>query len=123
MKKIWVIALIALVLVGVCACSVIEKNVKSVVKITVYDEKGQTYGYITIMLIDSAGKVVKDDQANERGVSLMEGVPSGIYTFVVKNAAGIELTVISPENMSVRPGKTSSIDLKVQSAAAAQIIE
>lgn len=118
MKKFWVIALLALVLVGVCACSTIEKNIKSVVKITVYDEKGQAYGYLTIMLVDSTGKVVKDDQANERGVSLIEGVPAGVYTFAVKNAAGVELKVISPENVNVRPGKTSSVDLKVQSAAA-----
>lgn len=118
MKKLWIIALLALVLVGACACATLEKNIKSVVKITVYDEKGQTYGYLSVMLIDSTGKVIKDDQANERGVSLMEGVPAGTYTFAVKNAAGIELTVISPENVNVRPGKTASIDLKVQSAAA-----
>ncbi len=118
MKKLWILALIALVLVGISACTFIEKNVKSVVKITIYDEKGQTYGYVTLMLIDSTGKVVVDDQANERGVSLMEGVPAGTYTFMVKNAAQIELQVLSPQNIVVRPGKTSTIDLKVQSAAA-----
>jgi hypothetical protein len=118
MKKLWVIALIALVLVGASACTFIQKNVKSVVKITVYDEKGQTYGYVTVMLVDSTGKVAKDDQANERGVCLIEDVPSGIYTFSVKNAAGIELKTISPENVNVRPGKTSSVDLKVQSVTA-----
>ncbi len=123
MKKFWVLALLALVLVGVCACSAIEKNIKSVVKITVYDEKGQAYGYLTIMLIDSTGKVVKDDQANERGVSLMEGVAAGTYTFSVKNAAGIELQVISPENVNVRPGKTSSVELKVQTVTATQNYE
>lgn len=118
MKKLWILALVALLIAGLSACAFIEKNVKSVVKISIIDEKDQPYGYVTLMLVEPSGKVAVDDQANERGICLIEGVPAGTYTFVVKNAAGIELQVLSPENVVVRPGKTVNVDLKVQSVAA-----
>jgi hypothetical protein len=120
MKRILVIALIALALVGVVSCSFIEKNVKSVVKINCTDEKGSAYGYLTVFIMDGT-KVVVSDQLNERGMVVLQGVPAGTYTLSAKNAAQIELKVISPASISVRPGKTVEVDLKVQSAAPVDI--
>ncbi len=122
MKRILVIALIALALVGVASCSFIEKNVKSVVKITCTDEKGATYGYLSVFIMDGA-KVVVSDQLNERGMVVLQGVPSGKYTLSAKNAAQVELKVISPDSIDVRPGKTLDVQMKVQSAAPADIPE
>jgi hypothetical protein len=122
MKRILVIALFTLVLTGIVSCDFIQKNVKSVVKINCTDEKGATYGYLTVFIMDGA-KVVISDQLNERGMVVLQGVPAGKYTLSAKNAAQIELKVISPATIDVRPGKTLEVDMKVQSAAPMEIPE
>jgi hypothetical protein len=121
MKKALIIALALLALFGYASCDVM-KNIKSVVKVTCVDEKGAAYGYLTVFLLDGP-KVVVSDQLNERGVTVIQGVPPGTYTISAKNAAGIELKVLEPASITVSPGKTVDVNLKVQSVAPANTFE
>ncbi|OGK08957.1 MAG: hypothetical protein A2Y63_00960 [Candidatus Riflebacteria bacterium RBG_13_59_9] len=119
MRLLWILALAVLLLSAGTGCDVITKNVKSIVKVSVYDDGGAPYGYLTVMLLDEKGMVKTSDQANERGVIVFEGVEAGTYTFAARSLAG-DLEIISPENVVVRPGKTVSVELKVKRALPAE---
>ena len=121
MKKVLILALVLLVLFGVASCQALQ-SIKAVVKVTCTDEKGAAYGYLTVFLLDGP-KVVVSDQLNERGIVVIQGVPPGTYTISAKNAAGIELKVLEPATVVVKPGKTVDVNLKVQSVAPANTFE
>jgi len=105
-------AFLALALTG--SCEVIKKNVKSIVKITVYDDSNVPYGYVTVALVNASGKVAAAEATNERGVVIFEGLDSGTYTVAVKNAGQFECKVLEPDSISVSVGKTKTVDVIVE---------
>jgi hypothetical protein len=117
MRIFVILAVAALLVLAVTGCSQLRANIKSVVKVTVYDETGATYGYVSVKLLDENGVVKHSQNVNERGVTLFEGVKSGIYTFEVVNVNGDQLPVMSPEDVTVRMGKTTNVDIEVSRSA------
>jgi len=117
MRNLLILALAALLLLAVTDCAKIKAGIKSVIKVTVYDETGATYGYVAVKLLDENGVVKYSQNANERGVTLFEGINAGEYSFEVINANGVSMTVVSPESITVRLGKTTNVDLKVSRVA------
>ena len=117
MRSLIIITLAAVLLLAATGCAQIRANIKSVVKVTVYDETGVTYGYVSVKLLDENGAVKYSQNVNERGVTLFEGIPAGTYSFEVVNVNGVSMAVISPESITVRVGKTANVDLKVTRAA------
>lgn len=120
MRSLLIMTLAAVLLLAATGCAQIRANIKSVIKVTVYDETGATYGYISVKLIDDKGVVKYSQNVNERGVTLFEGVVAGTYTFEAVNVNGVSLAVVSPENVTVNVGKTARVDLKVSRAAVAE---
>ena len=120
MRSLIIITLAVVLLLAATGCAQIRANIKSVIKVTVYDETGATYGYVSVKLIDDRGVVKYSQNVNERGVVLFEGVQAGTYSFDVINVNGVSMTVISPENVTVNIGKTARVDLKVSRAAAVE---
>jgi|GEM_PF-2153046 len=120
MRSLLIITLAAVLLLAATGCAQIKANIKSVVKVTVYDETGAAYGYVSVKLLDENGAVKYSQNVNERGVTLFEGIPAGTYSFEVVNVNGTSLTVISPESVTVNVGKTARVDLKVSRAAVAE---
>jgi len=114
MKRITVLALALLVLCAGTGCELLKERVKSVVKVTAYDQTGSTYGYLTVMLIDANGRVIASDQVNERGVVIFEGVAAGTYTIGARNVAQVDLVVVEPASVTVTLGKTVDVRLVVQ---------
>ncbi len=92
-----------------------SEKIPSMIKVQVVDDADIPYGYVTVSLIDSNGRVAVAGPANERGSLLLkDGIKAGTYTFVVKNATGTELEVIEPTSIKVRPGKTVEVVIKVK---------
>jgi len=117
MRSIIILTLAALLLLAATGCAQIRANIKSFVKVTVYDETGATYGYLSVKLLDENGVEKYSQNVNERGVTIFEGVTAGMYSFEVVNVNGAKLQVISPEGVNVRVGKTERVDIKVSRAA------
>jgi len=102
----------------VSGCQLIQQakeRVPSILKVQVVDENNEPYGYVTVSLIDSNNRAVLNTPMNERGFGLFrEGLTSGRYTFVVKNAAGVELQVLEPDSVFVPVGRTVEVTIKVK---------
>ncbi len=113
MRSLIIITLTALLLLAATGCAQIRANIKSIVKVTVYDETGATYGYVSVKLLDENGAMKYQQNVNERGVTIFEGVTAGTYSFDVVNVNGVSIPVVSPESVTVRLGKTERVDLKV----------
>jgi hypothetical protein len=115
MRTALIIALAAvLALCFASSCDFVKKNIKSIVKITVYDESNTPYGYVTVALVDSTGKVAAAEATNERGVVIFEGIDAGTYTASVRNAGQFECKVLKPDSISVTVGKTKTVDVIVE---------
>jgi len=105
----------ALILGATASCGMMQ-NIPSVMKITVLDEHGHPYGFVSISVINEQGLVVSSGQATDRGTLILgknEGMKSGTYTFVVKNVSGLELPVLSPDKVVVPPGRTVDVVIKL----------
>lgn len=120
MRSLIIMTLAALLLLAATGCAQIRANIKSIVKVTVYDETGATYGYVAVKLLDENGRMKYQQNVNERGVAIFEGVTAGTYSFDVVNVNGVSLPVVSPESVTVRLGKTERVDVKVLRAAPAE---
>ncbi len=118
-----ILSVAALLLLTVVGCAQLRANIKSVIKVEVYNEAGGTYGYVSVSLIDESGKAKYSQNVNERGVTIFEGVEAGTYGFEVRNVNGVKLDIISPESVSVRVGRTTSVELKVRRATPGQGLE
>lgn len=105
----------ALILASAASCGMLQQ-IPCVMKITVLDENGQPYGYVSISVLDEHGLVVSAGQATDRGTLIIgktEGMRAGTYTFVVKNVSGKELPILSPDKVIVPPGRTVAVVIKL----------
>jgi len=106
---------LVLLLTAVSACSMMQ-NIPCIMKIIVLDESGNPYGYLAVSVIDENERVLCSGQATDRGTLILgknEGMRAGTFTFIVKNVAGKELAILSPDSVTISPGRTIDVTIKV----------
>ena len=116
MKSFLLWVLLGAISLALFGCKGLLEKVPSNLQLSIVDEYGQPYGYLSVTLLEQ-GKPIASSNANERGIVMFgkeEGMKAGTYTLRITNVAQLEMEVIEPQSIAIGPGRTIQVTVKVR---------